>query len=236
MVPFNANTSIPVLWLALASRYHLDQNSKSMVPPYWRDDRPVLRISLSRRSDRLRLPERIVFYKPVSDSSAAGALAAMLLHNKQDAVYRVLAFTNVNNMELPLAFELTALREAGPGEESRKQYPRLKVEARIDSIRSTCTRTQFVPLLLTDQVATILDHRLDLPRTTPGGDALFYHGNKWPTLVELTNLPDFARYMSMREKSLATAGGDVIGYSNGTEIHRWKGGHRLDGSIAAPPR
>jgi RNA polymerase sigma factor (sigma-70 family) len=234
MVPFQAPTSfIPTIWLAFASASYLDQHPHSLVTPYLTGNRPILEVDMTRRKDRVRLPERIAFYKSANEDETSNTLPSKPhLPENEDAIYVGLQFTNINGIHLPLAFELTKFSGEMLNENPSKRRPEIQWTGKITDIKPSCSISSFVPNLPSDQNTIIRDMRLQLPSTTPGADAISFKTNKWPSLTAVTNHPDFSRFMSVREFAVAYGGGVVHDVHRGT--WHWKGARLIDGTMATP--
>jgi RNA polymerase sigma factor (sigma-70 family) len=236
MVPFQGPTSfIPIAWLAFASNSYLDKNTKSLVPAYSDFNRQVLEVQMSRSSDKVRLPKRIAFYKPANEDESASKLPSKPhTPENEEAVYRVLQSTNIHGMDLPLRFELTRYEKSSVSEDPDHRSPAIKWVATTQTIKPKCSLDSFVPKLSPDHNIWLQDSRLQLPQTTPSADGVMFKTDRWPTLSDTTNNPDFLRFMSMREGTRANGGGVSINYTNGVKTYRWKGARLLDGTTAGP--
>src|SRR6185295_2219369 len=124
-------------------------------------NRPVLEVDLVRQEDRVRLAEKIVFYKPTNEDEILSTLPSKPhLSQNQDAVYQAFDFTNINGIHLPLSFELTRFRDAGQGEDGSRRYPQQKWVGKIRSVNPACSVSSFVPQLPSDHNIPIRDMRL----------------------------------------------------------------------------
>jgi hypothetical protein len=160
-----------------------------------------MQVRVMRAADRVRLPKEIIFLKGATNrtgSTAVGLLSSLfgpLRAQEVDAVYRAWNFTNVADLDIPLSFELTALRDAGPAEDPHQRYPLRRVEVQVHAVKPSCTVSRFIPRLNDKTPAKLREFRLQVPGTTPQGYSLDYVTNKWLSLVEVSNLPSFEHYV-----------------------------------------
>ena len=198
---FGVLPTIPVIWLALADSFYLDQNSESMCPPYSIDVlRPPQAISVVRRPQSPRLPETMSF---MADGYFRGCgqpnqkWRAPYDQGFTNAIFTATGFTNIGGVELPSEFKFTVYQPARADGLEKKLDQCFVYQGYITNISPVCSISNFVPEIPAGSIGHIYDLRFAYGKAIVP-QAFQYQATNWLSETEVRQLPGFASY----EKSI----------------------------------
>jgi len=163
-----------------------------LLQPYSRELTRAPRHALvSRRIREPRLPERICF---LSDSfTDPGRYSATSDKRFTNAVFSVLGFTNIADLDLPTGFRY---------EDFVPDQPTATVgfvcEGKIKAFRSACTLSNLLPRMPTGAGGQIKDFRFQ-SQDDVQGHPFVYRSTNWLTRTEVPRLTGFADYLTWEQ-------------------------------------
>ncbi|MEI6785246.1 MAG: hypothetical protein WCQ21_30475 [Verrucomicrobiota bacterium] len=211
------STIIPIVWLAYASSLYLTAATNGRLPPLDTDSPNPFNFTrtrdalLERALAEPKLPTRAVLYDDGTMAFwqereyAPWVASPSILHKPQpydkgytNNIYRVTTFTNVNGLQLPLAFECSLFAPKPHGNASTELVRATYAIFHAVAISPTTERKDFRPQLPGPVDAA--DYRFALSAKAVPGPIRYMFKNHWLRNAEVSKLPDFEEQVARNKQ------------------------------------
>ena len=188
---FRLLPQITVAWFAFASQCYLDSTNNYILPPYSTDPvRVPQRAIVVRTTEDPQLPLYCAFLSDGIDRrfEQLSPYPPPFNNGFTNAIFEVLAFTNVNGRSFP---EHINCQVFGPSPQGLQTI--FSCRAVVERVRTLCTLKSLLPSIPYQEVGEVKDFRF-VSADARQQHEFVYRTSKWLETAEVRLLPDFTNY------------------------------------------